>query len=88
MQRIGDLFRQIELLGLTKKEVDISKTVLLRPLRVPGLSSSALRQNIEQKQASAAVPPAAPVAPAAPTTETPPKTAAAPARTDKNTGQE
>lgn len=41
------LFRAIESLGLTDQEITVSKTVLLRPLRVVGLPSSVLRRMIE-----------------------------------------
>ena len=52
IRQLGHLFIQIKNLGLTSKELDISKSALLRPLRVPGLSTGALRQTIESTTAS------------------------------------
>jgi hypothetical protein len=43
----AELFRTIESLGLTDQEIAVSKTVLLRPLRVVGLPSGTIRRMIE-----------------------------------------
>jgi hypothetical protein len=56
VRQIGALFHEVGQLGLTDKEVDISKTVLLRPLRVPGLPARELRQVIEQASTQAPAP--------------------------------
>ena len=87
IRRMGDLFRQIEYLGLTFKEIDISKSTLLRQLgRITGLSSSALRQNIEQGRTQAAATPAS--ATPAPVPATPGnKTAGIGARSENGPGQ-
>ena len=69
---MSDLFGKIEKLGLTNREGEISKSQLLRPLRVPGLSTGALRQNIERAQ---------------PQIEIPMKTAATRNRSEKGPGQ-
>jgi hypothetical protein len=49
---MAHLFRTIESLGLTPQEIAVSKTVLLRPLRVVGLPSSVLRGVIESMNPS------------------------------------
>lgn len=49
VQQMGTLFSQIERLGLTSKEIDISKSVLVRPWLIPGLSGSTLRRVIEER---------------------------------------
>ena len=52
LQRIKSfrqLFKEIERLGLTPVELDISKNVLLRPIRVRGLNSATLKKVIEHE---------------------------------------
>ena len=45
-----ELFTKIETSGLTPKEIEISKSVILRTIRVPGLSSKELREAISQPE--------------------------------------
>jgi hypothetical protein len=45
--QMAQLFRTIESLGLTDQEIAVSKTVLLRPLRVTGLPAGVLRRIVE-----------------------------------------
>jgi hypothetical protein len=71
IRKLGDLFQQIGYLGLTEKEAEISKSTLLKPIRIPGLSSRALRQNVDE------------VLKTAPAT----KTAGTPVRAEKASGQ-
>lgn len=47
IESMADVFRSISALGLTSKEIDVSKTVLMRPMRIPGLSPNALREIID-----------------------------------------
>jgi filamentous hemagglutinin family protein len=47
VENAARLFHTIESLGLTAQEIAVSKTVLLRPLRVVGLPSATLRRMIE-----------------------------------------
>ena len=56
VENAARLFRTIESLGLTAQEIAVSKTVLLRPLRVVGLPSATLRRMIEALN-SPAIPP-------------------------------
>ncbi|MDR0901492.1 MAG: hypothetical protein LBM92_01845, partial [Opitutaceae bacterium] len=48
LRDIGVLFQRIDSIGLTKNEALVSKTVILRPLLIPGLSTGVLRSIVEQ----------------------------------------